>query len=320
MVIAKSAADMNAAMPNITGLGTAFDGFRTAALPDGRYLSFTGDATAEAGQVWPVYDNAAVIFDTAGQHRVASTQPGGHFFPRWDDGSEFWPGQFFISGTRGYVVGSRQLTVSGGSWTPMGAYGAVFDVPANGDPKFLNYFPTPSSLLDDTAVQWYGAMEYDGTYVYIHGVKDRPDVFHIRDGGYVARVSLAQLEVPHRWKFWNGTTWVSRDDLAVSTLPTGGTVTVGTSSGYTLHKRPNGQWQVTTKLGDIVDGIHAYRSANPWGPWTKVQLVSSAQVGGLDYYLAGAAPTVTTPSGNLLVYVSRKNTAGSYPLWFEVAQ
>lgn len=313
---ATTAADMTAAMANIQGLGDAFDAARTGPLPDGRWLTLTGDATEVAGQTWPVFDNAAIIWDVAGQRRVESTQPGRHFFPRWDDGSEFWPNQFFVVGNRGYVIGSRQLT-SGGSWTAMGAYGAVFDVPENGDPSFLHYFPTPSSLCNDVAVQWYGAMSYDGTYVYIHGVKNRPDVFNIRDGGYVARVSLAQLEVPHRWKFWNGTGWVARNDLAVSTLPTGGAVTVGTSSGYTLHKRPNGQWQVTTKLGDIVDGIHAYRSANPWGPWTKVQLVAA---GDIDHYLAGAAPGIPTVSGNLLVQLSRRNSAGSYPEWYEVAQ
>ena len=314
---ATTAADMNARTQAIAGLA-GFDAFRTGPLPDGRWLSLTGDATSEPGQVWPVYDNAAVIWDPSGQRRVESPWPGGHFFPRWDDGSEFWPLSFFAAGARVYVIGSRQLSQPDGTWTPMGAYGAVVHAPSCADPAFLRYFPTPSSLLDDTAVQWSGAVAYDGTWVYVHGVKDRPDAFHARDGGYVARVSLAQLEVPHRWRFWTGSAWAARVDLAVSTIPVGGASTNGTAAGYTLHRRPDGSWQVTTKRGgELANGVGRYVAAAPTGPWTWEQLLGDDQAQGLDNYLVGAAPGIPTASGQLLVQWSRR---GSNPYWVEVAQ
>ncbi|HEY9414424.1 MAG TPA: hypothetical protein VIQ30_06685, partial [Pseudonocardia sp.] len=286
-----SAAEMNTRAANIDGLGDLWDVGRTHVLPDGRWLTLTGDATAEDGQEWPVYDNAAVIWDTTGQRRVDSPHPGGHFFPRWSDGSEFWPNDFFVVGDRAYVIGHRVKTYSGFmNWDPLGAYGAVVEVPAGGDPRWLRYFPTPSSLLDDTAVQWSGAIAYDGTHVYVHGVLDVPEAFHGRHGGYVARVPLSRLEVPHRWQFWTGTTWTGRVDLAVATIPLGEEYTTGlngTGSGYTLHRRPDGQWQVTAKRGGDMGGwLGRYTAPTPHGPWTWQPLL---QAGG-DNYLAGAMP------------------------------
>jgi hypothetical protein len=312
-----SAVELNARTGQIEGLG-GFDAGRMEALPDGRWLSLTGDATQTAEQVWPVYDNAAVIWDGAGQRRVPSPHPGGHFFPRFEDGSEFWPLSFFVAGARAYVLGTRVLPTGDMQWTALGGYGAVVDVPAGCDPAWVRYFPTPSSLLDDSAVQWSGAIACDGTWVYVHGVLDRPDVFHARDGGYVARVPLAQVEVPHRWTFWAGSEWSPRADLAVSTIPVGGPSTNGTSAGYTLHRRPDGTWAVTTKRGgELADGLGRYVASTPYGPWTWQQLLPESQVQGLDCYLAGAAPTVPTASGQLLVQWSRR---GSTPYWAEVPQ
>lgn len=313
---ATSAEDMNARTQMIDGLGDGFDGFRTARMPDGRWLSFTGDAIAQDGQVWPVYDNAAVIWEAGTQRRVESPWPGGHFFPRWPDGGEFWPNQFVVADGRAYVIGSRVLPVSGEmAWTAMGAYGAVVDLPAGADPLFAHYWPTPSSLLGDEAVQWSAAIATDGTWMYVHGVLDRPDQFHARDGGYVARAPLARLGVPHRWEVWTGSSWSAHVDQAVATIPTGGAPTHGTASGYTLHQRPDGTWAVTTKAGgELADTLGRYTAATPWGPWTWENLLT---VGGLDSYLTGAAPGIPTVSGKLLVQWSRR---GSTPYWAEVPQ
>lgn len=311
-----SAATMNTRTAAITGLGDLFDVLRTERLPDGRWLSFTGDANAEVGQPWPVYDNAAVIWDSAGQRRVSSPHPGGHFFPRWPDGSEFWPYQFVLSGGRAYVLGERVISYSGaGNWTKLGAYGSVVDVPASGDPRFLHYFPTPGSMLDDSAVQWNGAIAADGDWLYLHGVRDRADAYHSRDGGYVARVALDRLEVPHRWQVWTGTGWADRVYEAVPTIPIWADTTDGTSSSYTLHRRPTGDWQVTTKRGgDIGQTLGRYTGPTPWGPWTWEPLL---QVCSLDCYLAGAAPSIPTASGRLLVQWSRTDKT---PVWAEVPQ
>ena len=312
-----SAGELNARTQTIDGLG-GFDAGRMAALPDGRWLSFTGDATQTHAQAWPVYDNAAVVWDCAGQRRVASSHPGGHFFPRWEDGSEFWPLSFYVAGTRAYVLGTRVAPAGDMQWTALGAYGAVVDVPHGCDPAWVRYFPTPSSLTGDAAVQWFGAIATDGTWVYVHGTLDRPDAWHARDGGYVARVPAGQLEVPHRWTFWTGTQWSDRHDLAVSTIPVGGASTNGTSASYTLHQRPNDTWAVTTKrAGDLGNGLGRYLAATPWGPWTWEQQLPDTQVQGLDCYLAGAAPTIPTVSGQLLVQWSRR---GSTPYWAEVPQ
>lgn len=309
-----SAAQMNALMTQVNGLGEVFDIARTRPLPDGRWLTLTGDATAQPGQTLPVYDNAAVVWDSVGPRRVNA--PGGHFFPRWPDGSEFWPHDFVIVGTLAYVIGPRVKTYPGYfNWDQLGAFGAVVDV--SGEPRFLRYFPTPSSLLDDSHVQWYGAISHDNGTIYLHGVLNDPSAFHGRNGGYVARVPADRLEVPHRWQFRTGSGWTSRHDLAVSSIPLGGYYTTGingTSAGYTLHKRQDGQWQVVTKRGgDIGHELGRYVGPSPWGPWTWQTLM---QVCPMDCYLAGAS-TIPTNSGKLLVQWSRTD---STPVWAEVPQ
>ena len=309
---ATSADGMNTATANIAGVGSA-DAFRTVKLADGRWLSLTGDAT-RPGEDLPAYDNTAVIWDAAGQRRVDA--PGGHFFPRWSDGSEFWPAGMVVSGRTVFVVGSRQLTAGTFDWQAMGAYGAVVDVPWCGTPKFVRYFATPSSGLDDSAVQWSATITAAGSYWYVHGVLDRPDLFHARDGAYVARMPAGQVEDLTAWRYWNGAGWVADPGAAVSTLPARaveGQVVGGTEAGYTVHRRPDGRWQLTTKQGgSLASTLGRFVSSYPVGPWSWQPLL---EVCDLDCYLTGAAATIPTTSGRLLVLWSR---TGTLPVWAEV--
>lgn len=309
--MATSAADMNTRSGQIEGVGGA-DAFRTARLADGRWLSLTGDAT-RPGETLPAYDNTAIVWDRRGQHRI---DVPGHYFPRWEDGSEFWPLGMVVSGRTVHVIGARQLTSGAWDWTAMGAYGAVIDVPWCGTPTFVGYFTTPSSGLDDTHVQWSAALTTTSTWTYIHGVLDRPDLFHARDGGYIARAPYGYLADTATWQFWNGSTWADDPAAAVSTIPAqavDGVIVGGTEVGYTVHQRADGQWQIITKQGGtLANTLGRYTSATPTGPWTWTPLLGVCD---LDCYLTGAAPTVPTASGNLLVQWSR---TGTYPEWAEV--
>lgn len=294
-----SAAAMNAA--TVQGVGYS-DSFRTAALPDGRWMSVTGD-TVRPGEVLPAYDNSLIIWDRAGQRRVGSSTTGSDFFPRWADGSEFWPGQWISVGTTVYVVGSRQLVRAAFDWTTLGAYIAVVTVPSCGTPRFGRYLSTPSSGLGDTAVQWSGGLARDGGWFYLHGVLDRPDVFHARDGGYIARAQ----RLDGTWQFWTGTGWGS---TAVSTIPTVPGSCRGTESAYTVHKAA--LWTIVTKCnGGLADTLGTYTSSSPVGPWTWTPLLT---VCAFDCYLTGAA-LVPTRSGRLMVEWSR---SGAMPGWAEV--
>jgi hypothetical protein len=308
---ATSAADMNTKMGQITNMGYS-DGFRTVRLADGRWLSFTGDTVAPGG-VFPVYDNSVVVWDRNGQRRIGTSgDPDGNFFPRWPDGSEFWPGSPIINGSLLYITGSRQKVTGPYEWVTLGAYGAVVQLSTCATPVFLRYFDTPSSGQDDTHVQWHGALARDSTYAYVHGVLDRPDMYHARDGGHIARVPIAQIEDLGQWRYWTGSTWVTDPAAAVPTIPC--EVVGGTESGYTVHKRPNGMWAVTTKKGGtLADRLGRFNSPNPTGPWTWEELLTTCDLG---CYLAGAANTIPTTSGKLLVYWSR---GGAQPQWAEVA-
>ena len=309
-----NAAEMNDKVNNIEGLGSG-DAFRTIRLPDGRWLSLLGDNT-NPGQSLPSRDNSFVMWDSDGQRRVNTTADSmGNAFPRWSDGSEFWPGQPVIVGSKMYVPGSRQKVRGDFDWTPLGAWIAVVQLVNFGDPYFVRYVSTPSSGSDDSVVQWYSGMTSYGGYIYLHGVKDRPDAFHARDGGYVARMPVSGVEQLNQWRYWTGLGWSQYEHKAVSTIPTGGAATNGTESGYTLHRRPNGEWQVTTKNGGTLSSsLGRYTSVNPYGPWTWTTLV---EVCAFECYVGGAVDTVPTSSGNLLIY---HNRSGTVPYWYEVSQ
>jgi len=280
----------------VRGMGSA-DSVRTAALPDGRWMSVTGDTT-RPGETLPAYDNSVVIWDRAGQRRVGT----GNFFPRWSDGSEFWPYQWVADGSTIYVVGSRQLVRGGFDWTPMGAYIAVMTVPRCGTPRFSRYLSTPSSGLGDEAVQWYGAITRADGWFWIHGVLDRPDWFHVRDGGYIARTR--NLSEP--WRFWTGTAWSGSG--AVPTIPVSAG---GTEVSYTVH-RISGVWTIVTKSGGTLASIlGTFTSTSPTGPWTWTPRLTTCD---LPCYLAGAAP-IPTRSGRLMVQWSRHD---ALPAWAEI--
>jgi hypothetical protein len=294
---ATSAADMNAAV--VTGIA-ASDSFRTDGLPDGRWMSVTGD-TVLPGEPYPRWDNSVVIWDRTGQRRVGT----GNFFPRWPDGSEFWPGQWTAAGDIIYVVGSRQLVRGLYDWTTLGAYVATIHVPSCGTPRFGAYITTPSSGLGDDVVQWSGALTRADGWYYIHGLLDRPDQFHARDGAYVARTANPVLP----WAFWTGTGWSVDPAAAVPTIPVAGVG--GTEAAYTLHRLSVG-WTIATKRGgSLASDIGTYTSPSPTGPWIWTPRVTVCAVG---CYLAGAAP-VPTRSGRFMIQWSRTD---AMPVWTEI--
>jgi hypothetical protein len=215
-----------------------------------------------------------------------------------------------VTATRVYVTGSRQLVRGAWDWTAMGAYIAVLEVPRCGTPRFLHYVNTPSSGNDDSAVQWYAGIAKAGGYYYVHGVLDRPDMFHGRDAGYVARFRAPD----GLWQFWAGlaTGWSSDPAAAVSTIPlnaTGGGG--GSEAAYTVNWL-YGRWTVVTKAGGtLASTLGAYRSTSPVGPWTWTPLLEVCDLG---CYLTGAAP-IPTVGGRLMVNWSRPD---AMPAWAEV--
>lgn len=275
------------------------DSGRIHKLSDGRLVQFFGDTQKPDG---------SMVHNSIKVYSVTKDEAWGPFFPDWPDGSRFWPGDYIGIGSRLYVLGTRQLVRGYFDWTPLGAYVASVVVPTCDTPTFESYHITPSSGLDDTVVQWSAAIAQDSLYVYLHGVLNRPDLFNIRNGGYTVRVPRTSLYFPTwQWQFWNGTSWTSELAQAVSTIPADEPVG-GTESGYTLTRRVDGYWQVTTKrYGFIGDTLGKYTSSSPWGPWTSfvpLQVVNSS-------YLAGASNLVLS-SGKQFVEWSVSNAGVVY--------
>lgn len=303
---ATSAAELNGA--TVGGIGFS-DSFRTDVLPDGRWMSVTGD-TARTGESLPAYDNSVVIWDRKGQRRVGAAD---HFFPRWSDGSEFWPYQWVAGptspfATTVYVTGSRQFVPVDAVWTSYGAYIAVITVPRCGTPAFVRYLDTPSSGYDDTVVQWNAGITRADGWFWIHGALDRPDRWHARDGAYVARTQ----DLAGPWQYWTGSGWSTQPGDAVATLPMSpSTPCTGTESSYTLEREPT-RWSIITKCdGGFAEMLGRYSSTSPTGPWSWTPLLP---VCAAYCYLTGAAP-VPSRSGNLIVQWSRFN---AMPEWAEV--
>lgn len=292
-----------AAMNTVTVPGIDFtDSFRTAKLPDGRWMSVTGD-TQITGSEYPT-SNSVIIWDRAGTHRTA---PHGNFFPSWEDGSGFWPGQWVSVNGAVFVIGSRQKLNEDGSfgWTSKGAYVAVVDVPFCGTPRFVTYLDTPSSGLGDEHVQWSGGLTAHAGWFYIHGVLDRPDAYHSRDGGYVARARALN----GAWEFWTGAGWSPDPAAAIPTIPVipgGG----GTEAAYTVDVL-KGKWTVVTKWGALTTLTGAYTSATPVGPWVWTTWLETCV---FNCYLAGAV-RIPTVSGKQMIQWSR---TGEMPVWAEV--
>jgi hypothetical protein len=105
-----------------------------------------------------------------------------------------------------YSLSSRVRPITGG-WEPVGANIAGFDVPADGDPRFSHFLPTPTAVTG--AASWnsgVSTIRWAATSTSLGASVAATDGWTCHDV-YVARVRLRDLGSVTRWRYFASGSW-----------------------------------------------------------------------------------------------------------------
>jgi hypothetical protein len=195
----------------------------------------------------------------------------------------------------------------GGQWDfrPRGTSVVVFLVGADGVPRMNRIVALTPDDVSPTAIHWGAAATVDGDHVYVYGTRATGIEQVYGRELYVSRLPVTAPTDLGSWEIWDGTRWQGDSDRAAPTL----SALEGVSQMLSVDK-VDGRWLAVSKFGgDVADNITVWSASEPYGPWEPRQVADSpfeTDAGEIEYSPM-AHPELTTPSGALLVSVSRNH-------------
>jgi Domain of unknown function (DUF4185) len=222
--------------------------------------------------------------------------------PNIDD--YYWSSTPFMDGTTLRMFLSHMYNDASG-FHSIGVDLATFSM-VNGSPVLQSLVKTPGSTNDGiTTPSWGPSVLRDASYTYIFGTTYTSTPWVWGHDYYLARVANGQITTQSKWRYWNGSSWVTSQS-AVAKVIDG---TVGVGSGATVYQKSNGHYVMITKKFDMIGSdIIALTSSSLTGPWTEMSpsLLTipalNPPMSNSDYtYLGLGHPEITLGSGKLLI-------------------
>lgn len=228
--------------------------------------------------------------------------------PQTDSSDYYWLGDGFVNQANKatYIFGYRVRNVSTGAFGFREVGNTLIKIAPGAEPpyKIVKQMDTPFYLTDGKSDIWsYGAGIYVNTkaagaanpdgYIYVYGVRGMVKSLS------VARVLPVDLENFNKWKFWDGTAWVSNINKAAE-------ITSGVSNELSLSVLPDGRYALVFQEGGMSTTVGMRIGASPVGPFgpviklwdCKADLVEKTFV----VYNAKAHPTLSKPGELLISY------------------
>ncbi|MDT0275334.1 DUF4185 domain-containing protein [Blastococcus goldschmidtiae] len=288
----------------------------SAVLSDGRVLWVFGDTLRKRPTRPQLIDNAVVVTSGTCMSQLV-TDDLGAVFPRDPGELSHWPMSLVrLEPTEAHgedvrdVVAVYLSRIQRGErqWDFMfrGTSVAVLEVGADGVPRLASMqHLTPDSVSFDQ-INWGAAAAVDGDWLYLYGTRQTGEASVYGRELYVSRVPADEPANPAAMMYWDGSEW---QPDAGRVVPIMGAVD-GTSQTLSVDL-VDGTWTAISKRGgDLADEITMWTSDQPYGPWTAAEVgrSPSGQDSGNLQYTPLAHPDIQTPSGRLLVSVSRNTT------------
>lgn len=295
--------DMNALAPPTWRSG---DVGVTTQLSDGRDLWIFGDTVRARGSKPLVAPNSMLVsrgrcfsevqtptkgalIDSVGNHRVC------------------WPNSAMT-----IPMGKRDLVLVGCSRIQRGQDGlydfryrgmtlAMFAVAKGSAPVLVRTAQVTSDNPDQEQINWGSAMVGHDGWIYIYGSQQPKG--SSGKGAYVARTRLPNVTSHANWEFWNGYRFIDDVNDAAPFLP----ASEGVSQTYSVVPWKGRFLLVSKQGGEFGSHIGVWTAPRPEGPWSGYRAVPQPySLGhGVVAYQPLAHPELATPSGNLLVSLSR---------------
>ena len=289
---------------------------KSVALPNGKILWVFGDTligTSGATKLTVGIHNSGLLtengcisavtgpLDANGNETTWVTPNATTDVPNLDD--YYWASTPFMDGSTLRMFLSHMYNDAYG-FHNIGVDLASFDV-SSGTPVLQSVVQTPGSANGNTAPSWGASVLRNGYYTYIFGTVYTNTPWVWGNDYYLARVQNGRITNQSRWRYWNGSSWVSNQSAAAKVIDG----TAGVGPGATVYRKSNGQYVIITKKFDMIGSdIVAFTASNLTGPWTEVtpSLMTipalNPPMSSSDYtYMGLGHPEITLGSGNLLV-------------------
>jgi hypothetical protein len=228
--------------------------------------------------------------------------------PKTEGSDYYWLGDGFVNQANNatYIFGYRVRNVSTGAFGFREVGNTLIKIAPGDNPPYttIKQMDTPLYLTDGkNDIGSFGAGIYVNTkaagapkpdgYIYVYGVTG------MAKNLLVARVLPADFENFKKWKFWNGTAWLS--DMSKATE-----VTTGVSNELSLSVLPDGRYALVFQQGGMSTTVGMRIGASPVGPFgpviklwdCKPDLTEKTFV----VYNAKAHPTLSKPGELLISY------------------
>ena len=286
-------------------------------LSDDRVLWVYGDTLREKGMEPRLVDNTVLVTSGTCMSQVITDELG-PIFPRDSSELSHWPMSLVrleptaADGedvTDVVVVYLSRIQRGDRQWDFIfrGTTAAVLEVGADGVPRLARMAHlTPDSVSFDQ-INWGAAATVDGDWLYLYGTRQTGEASVFGRELYVSRVPVAESTNAAAMQYWNGSEWQSDASGVVPILD----AVDGTSQTLSVN-RLDGRWTAISKRGgDLADKITMWTADQPYGPWTATDVGESpnGQDTGNLQYTPLSHPGIRTPSGRLLVSVSRNTSS-----------
>lgn len=288
----------------------------SAVLSDGRVLWVFGDTLREKPVKPALIDNTVVVTSGTCMSQLVTDELEAAF-PRDPGELSHWPMSLVrLEPTEAHGADVRDVVVvylsriqrGERQWDFMfrGTTVAVLEVGADGVPRLADMqHLTPDSAAFDQ-INWGAGATVDGDWLYLYGTRQTGEASVYGRELYVSRVPVDEPTNPAAMLFWDGSEWQPDAGRVVPIMD----AVDGTSQTLSVD-RIDGRWTAISKRGgDLADDITMWTSDQPYGPWTPTDVgrSPSGQNTGNLQYTPLAHPDIRTPSGRLLVSVSRNTT------------
>jgi hypothetical protein len=288
----------------------------SAGLSDGRVLWVYGDTLRKKPADPRLVDNSILVTSGTCMSQVV-TDDHGPAFPRDTGELTHWPMSVVrLDPTAADGEGVRDVLVvylsriqrGDRQWDFMfrGTSVAILTVGPDGVPRLARMLHlTPDSVAYDQ-INWGAAATPDGDWLYLYGTRSTGEASVFGRQLYVSRVPIGDPTNGAAMQYWDGAQWQGDASRVVPIMD----AVEGPSQTLSVNLI-DGRWTAISKRGgDLADSITRWTSDQPYGPWTATDVAPSpdGQDTGKLQYTPLSHPDIRTPSGRLLVSVSRNTS------------
>lgn len=280
----------------------------TTSLSDGRVLWVFGD-TVRSGAARPKVAANSMLVSSGRCFEEVHTPTKGPVIATSGTDRACWPNSALTIPMRGVdivvVTCSRVTRGRTGllDFTYSGLTMSTFAVARGGAPQLVSQRDVVTGG-DAQRINWGSALVGHEGWVYVYGSQQPRG--SSGKGAYVARCHAAELNDPSRWQYWNGHAFDGDADAARPFLP----ASEGVSQTFSVVAWKGRFILVSKQGGEFGANVGVWSAPTPHGPWSGTRAVPEPydQGHGVVAYQPLAHPELTTPSGALLVTMSRTTT------------